>query len=91
MINRHKSIFYLEVVFELESLATIEAFEATEDGGFVMGDHVPLQAVHVGKLFSAHFALLQNREIETKNIEKKANTGITSSHLFITQYLLSLL
>jgi hypothetical protein len=52
------------VVFELESLATIEAFEATEDGGFVMGDHVPLQAVHVGKLFSAHFALLQNRERE---------------------------
>jgi hypothetical protein len=50
---------YLQVVFELESLATVDTLESAEDGGFVMGNHVALQTVHVRKLFSAHLALLQ--------------------------------
>ena len=50
---------YLKMVLELESLATIRAFETSEDGGLIVRDHVPLQSVDVGKVLLAHLAPLQ--------------------------------
>ena len=34
------------MMLELESLATVGAFEATEDGGLIVGDQVALQIYH---------------------------------------------
>jgi hypothetical protein len=54
--------YYLEVVLELESLSAVGTLEPPEDGGLVVGDHVPLQAVHVGELLLADAADLRKRE-----------------------------
>ena len=47
------------MVFEFESLATISAFEAPKDGGFIVGDHMTLKSVDVGEIFLTHLAPLK--------------------------------
>ena len=51
--------YYLQVMFEFESLATISAFEAPKDGGFIVGDHMTLKSVDVGEIFLTHLAPLK--------------------------------
>lgn len=48
----------LQVMFELECLITVGAFEFPEQRRLVVGDHVALESVHVGELLVAHFAAL---------------------------------
>ena len=46
-------------MFKFESLATISAFETSKDGGFIVGDHVSLKSVNVGKILLTNFAPLK--------------------------------
>ena len=41
------------MMLELESLATVGALEATEDGGLIVGDQVALQARYFNPNFRA--------------------------------------
>ena len=49
----------LQMVLELESLATVLAFEFSQLGAVSMVGHVSLQFVECRKLFAAHTARLQ--------------------------------
>ena len=44
LLPRVDPLVLLQVMLELESLATVGALEATEDGGLIVGDQVALQA-----------------------------------------------
>lgn len=47
-----------QVMFEFERFVTVGAFEFAQQSRFVVADHVPLQAIHVGETFLAYFAAL---------------------------------
>ena len=47
------------MMFELECLSTVRTLEAPQEGGFVMADHVTLEAVHVGEVLVTDGALLK--------------------------------
>lgn len=59
--------FYLQMVLEFECLSTITALEPPQDRRLVMGDHVALQPVHIGKLFLANLAHLKKVKVYLKN------------------------
>ena len=70
------------MVLELESLSAVCALEPPEDGGLVVGDHVPLQPVHVGELLLAHLANLQ-RTRATNRLRTGRVIG-NRNHYFLT-------
>ena len=49
------------MMFELESLSAVDAFEPPEDCGLVVRDHVSLQPIHVGEILLANLATLQEK------------------------------
>lgn len=49
---------FLQVMLEFERLITVGTLELTQQRRFVVGDHVTLETVHVGKLLVAYLAAL---------------------------------
>lgn len=55
------------MMFELESLSTVGTFEASEDGGLIMRDHMSLQPIHISKVLLAHLAPLRKNDTELES------------------------
>lgn len=53
---------YLEVMFEFERFIAFCTFEISEDGTFIMTDHVTLKTVDVGECFITYFTRLKQKE-----------------------------
>lgn len=51
---------FLQVVLEFERLITVGTFELSQQRRLVVGNHVALEAVHVGELLVAHLAAHQS-------------------------------
>lgn len=50
---------FLQVVLEFERLITVGTFELSQQRRLVVGNHVALEAVHVGELLVAYLAALK--------------------------------
>lgn len=62
-------VAHLEVVLELEGLLALGALELAQHGTLVVGDHVPLQPVHVGESLVAHLARLEHTQSRVMRLE----------------------
>lgn len=62
LLARVDAHVFLQVVLELERLITVGTFELPQQRRLVVGNHVTLEAVHVGKLLVAHLAALKWKE-----------------------------